>query len=159
MRMTKRVYVVVNEGEVDSVYTDELEARERAEEILSQGMKKEADEYGFDEDDEDFPDRAAFAAGQDGYYAYVAAIDIDNEDPCMEYATAEGDVLSGVDILDMLGVLDGDDMKNEWFYGPDESDLDDLDGYGSDEYFPDPDEYEEVDDEDNYSDGFYSDND
>ena len=142
--MTKTVYVVVNEGEVDSVYTDGVEAEERAEEILSQGMKKEAAEYGFDEDDEDFSDKAAFAAGQDGYYAYVAAIDIDDEDPCSEYTTAEGDVLSGADILDAL---------SEEYPG-----YDGLDGY-----FPDPDadpdEYQEVDDEDNYTDGFYGDKD
>lgn len=116
------VFMVVNDGHLDSVYETEDEASERLEQIEESNRaeaKAVAEEFGMDINNEDDDEEKT--------NAYIEEISID-DDPDLDntFVTSEDDEITYGELLEaVLKMLQYDDEEDENFNEEDESGYDD----------------------------------
>ena len=93
--------IVVSDGSLQGAYNDRTDAEDQVESILEDDMKYVTEEYGLDEDSDDYVEEAAYMAGYEGSNPYSDSITIDMDDLDKTYTTSEGDEFSGGEIVDM----------------------------------------------------------
>lgn len=112
----RRIYFVVNEGDVVYASYDKDVAKNKAEELCSKCLRDVVDESGRDIDDltpEELIEFQIYSGANGGYY-YVGSIKEPKPDSMeLTFETDEGDEIPYLDLLDCLDSDNGDDYDEE----------------------------------------------